>query len=226
MGFHRIYEHSAGEYDQLVEREDYLANLNSLVRQLLGSKTLKILEMGAGTGRVSRILHHLGHQVYAYDLHFPMLRTFYNRNRQNKVRIFQADHRHLPLQNNIFDAMVAGWTLCHLVDDSPDHWRSQLDGILKRLESILKPGAPLMIIDTLGTGNGLPEAPAHLEPYYDYLEDKHGFKRHWTRTDYRFVDEEEARSLSSFFFGTGMKTRLKGNILPECTGVWFRLNSN
>lgn len=284
MNFHDIYEKQAALYDLLVTREDHAANLSGQLSTLLGdlhfekfgipsrfrqpasrvwSRTVSepsagiILELGAGTGRVTRILEGLGHRVAATDLHFSMLHELVRRNRGSNsgqmplraesrtaaietatVWPIQADNMALPFRRGTFVAAVAGWTLCHLVDDLPDHWPGVLDSVIGTVLACIAPGGRFVIIETLGTGNETPEPPEHLLPYFERLEEVHGFSRMSIRTDYRFESKAEALELTGFFFGPDMASRLTKDdtivkdetaapvcdaapvCLAECTGIW------
>jgi hypothetical protein len=100
-----------------------------------------------------------------------------------------------------------------------------LQEALTEMYRLARPGAGVVVIETLGTGREEPEAPSvPLRNLYDYLETEGGFGARWLRTDYRFASPEEAERLLGFFFGSEMADAWRGEtIVPECTGIWSRL---
>jgi hypothetical protein len=63
-----------------------------------------------------------------------------------------------------------------------------------------------------------------MKNYLAFLEDEMGFSSTWIRTDYLFESLEEAKELTTFFFGEGMIENVVSTdpvILPECTGIWW-----
>jgi len=88
---------------------------------------------------------------------------------------------------------------------------------------VLRDGGTIILFESLGTGYESPQRLAHLENFYNWLDDR-GFRNKWIRTDYLFESPEEAGRIAGFFFGNDMKARIlkeRMTILPECTGVWW-----
>jgi ubiquinone/menaquinone biosynthesis C-methylase UbiE len=141
-------------------------------------------------------------------------------------RLGAADNRRLPLKARTADLVIAGWSLGHSVAWYPDTLRREIGRALAEMARVLRPGGAIIILETLGTNRQSPHPPTPgLADYYDWLENAHGFRRTWVRTDYRFASAQEAESLTRFFFGDEMADDiLAGNsaIVPECTGVWHR----
>lgn len=73
-----------------------------------------VLDLGAGTGAVSRAVEATGGRVVAVDLALDMLR-FDQRHRPLAVA---ADARALPFPAGTFDAVVAGFSISHVPDPS------------------------------------------------------------------------------------------------------------
>jgi hypothetical protein len=95
---------------------------------------------------------------------------------------------------------------------------------MEEMKRVLKPGSPMVLYETLGTGHETPVRVPHLENFYTWL-DENGFQNTSIRTDYHFESPEEAERLVRFFFGDELGDQVKktsGVILPECTGVWWR----
>ena len=127
-----------------------------------------------------------------------------------------------------FDVIVAGWTLCHIIDDFPKQWRQKMDALFIKLAKSQSSNSKIIVIETLGTRCSSESAPPHLSEYYSYLLEQ-GFTKQVIRTDYKFETLEQAKRLVPFFFGEEMLSKLEGDstyILPECTGIWSKKLSN
>ena len=221
MEFSVLYENHPDLYDQLVGYEDYAGNLERMLTSLLQEKSI-LLDCGAGTGRMTRILKGLTLQPFVYDLSFPMLRQLRSVC-QGEISILQASHLQLPFRENQFDGILAGWTLCHLVDLDPTGWKDKIDQVISRLLKLLRNKGTIIIVETLGTGHSEPNPPDHLLAYQEHLESFWGLHRHCLRTDYMFPDLKIATELTEFFFGESMIEFLQPGpyiSLAECTGLW------
>ncbi len=224
---HEIYGTQAQQYDLLVKREDYQQNLEKALAHIIPRDGLTLVELGAGTGRLTRMLAPRSKWIYAFDNSRHMLdtarKTLQNNDMQN-WNLTVCDHRHLPVRSGLADAAISGWSVCYLVEGDPDTWRGELGKVLMEMQRVIHPGGMIILIETLGTGYENPQPPERLVPYYQYIESA-GFKHTWIRTDYRFEDLAEAEELTRFFFGEAMLERIvqdKGEIvLPECTGIWW-----
>ncbi|MCO4781416.1 MAG: class I SAM-dependent methyltransferase [Candidatus Cloacimonetes bacterium] len=225
MDYHELYETHVELYHDLVSAEDYQENLKKALNELLSDKKKAGLEMGVGTGRVTKLIAPWCDQLVAYDLHQSML------DKIDKstllpclVDLKVANHMSLPQFDRKFDFVVAGWTLCHIIDDHPNNWKGKLDAVLAKIDKNTKAGSKVIIIETLGTGFTNENAPKHLSNYYSYLQER-GFSKRVIRTDYCFESIEQAKQLVSFFFGDEMLSKIeKGTLLtlPECTGIWSK----
>jgi ubiquinone/menaquinone biosynthesis C-methylase UbiE len=182
-----------------------------------------VVDTGAGTGRLARMLVSKARVVYAFDLSYHMLQTA-------KVKLVEggwtnwltaaSDHRLLPVAAHTADIVISGWSFCYLALNSAEDWQMQVRNGLEEIQRVLRLGGTAILIETLGTGYETPVHYPELEPYFRFLEDN-GFQSDWIRTDYQFRSLEEAGSLSAFFFGEDLARKvIEQNwvILPECTG--------
>ena len=225
-----IYHSEADRYDQLVSREDYQGHIMNALQQVFTFQGADVLELGAGTGRLTCFVAPLVKSIRAFDQSQSMLDVAVSKLRQTDLHNWHtgvADHRQIPEQDGCADLVLSGWSVCYVVVWDQAHWQVELDRALKEMHRLLRPGGQIILLETLGTGFESPEPPPHLIPYYTCLE-AHGFQRTWIRTDYCFDNLQQAEQLSSFFFGeeTARKIQVgpRGAILPECTGIW-RLQS-
>jgi ubiquinone/menaquinone biosynthesis C-methylase UbiE len=137
-------------------------------------------------------------------------------------RIGVADHRNLPVEDQVADIAISGWSICYIFEYE-EAWREELGKTLAEMKRVLRPGGTIIILETLGTGYETPHPPDDLKAYYAFLEEE-GFSSTWIRTDYRFESLAEAEALTRFFFGEALaETVVNENlvILPECTGIWW-----
>ncbi len=221
----KIYFEQADRYEHLVGREDYQHNLLPALQDIVDFSGKDIIELGAGTGRLTRLLAPLAATIHAFDHSPAMLRVA-----QTKVPSITrwqpavADHRHIPLPPRSADIIVSGWSFCYLVMSNQETWEQELSKGVAEIERLLRPDGTFIILETLGTGHETPFVYESLADYYTYLE-RVGFQRTWIRTDFRFETLEEAESAIDFFFGEPLAQKVVDHhwaTLPECTGIWWK----
>ncbi len=222
IDFKRIYSAQAEAYERLVAHEDYEGNLLPALREIRPFSGQTVVELGAGTGRLTRLIAPHAHQFIALDISAHMLARAADCAAHRAV----ADNRRLPLPDNVADVALAGWTLGHFPGWYAD-WQAEIGLALAEMERILKPGGTAVIIETLGTGRQTPRPPApHLAAYYRWLEQTHGCQHRWIRTDYRFASAQDAADSARFFFGDELADQIlieNSPILAECTGIWWKV---
>ncbi|HRZ13447.1 MAG TPA: class I SAM-dependent methyltransferase [Kiritimatiellia bacterium] len=221
-----IYRCRAGEYEELVSREDHEGNLLSSLEKIIPFRGMDVVDFGAGTGRVTCLLAPLAKSIRAYDLSPAMLEVAAARLRKMGLgnwSVAAADSRRVPAEDASADVAIAGWSLCYIATGNPE---PELRRALAEMERVLRPGGRVILIETLGTGFTTPHPPDPLAAYFSFLNTE-GFQRAWIRTDYRFRDRAEGVQLARFFFGDETAAEIveseRGVILPECTGLWWRL---
>ena len=223
-----IYRSQAENYEALVSREDYHGNLLPAIEKIIPLQNLDVVELGAGTGRLTCQLAPKVRSIRAFDISQHMLDSAITKLKSSGLSNWQAqtaDHRALPVNDQCADVVISGWSVCYIVVDHPQNWKAELDKVLSEIKRVLRPGGKTILIETLGTGFTQPTPPAHLVEYYAWLIEN-GFQNTWIRTDYRFENPEIANKLTEFFFGKDMLQKIhadaNGITLPECTGIWWK----
>jgi ubiquinone/menaquinone biosynthesis C-methylase UbiE len=229
VDYHLIYERHAGEYDAMVAAEDCDGHLLAALQSIVPLAGVSILEVGAGTGRVTRLLLDAGAQVVASEPALAMLavaRRHIAHLPAARCALLGADALALPVRAGWADVAIAGWALGHLRSWHAETWRETIARALAELDRALRPGGTLIVIETLGTGEERPRPPSPaLAEYYTWLEGEQGMERLAIRTDYRFPDPEAAARATGFFFGGEFAARVlheRWSRIPECTGLWWR----
>lgn len=227
--FKDIYRHQADRYERLVAREDQRGNLFEALNDITPLIGLDIVEFGAGTGRLTRLLSLLANRICALDIEPAMLAVADSMMRATGMSNWSlaiGDNARMPVASNSADLVIEGWSFAHMMAWQPQLWRTCADAMLAEMMRILKPGGAAVLIETLGTGRRRPEAPApELRKLYNYWESRCGFDSRWIRTDYQFASPAEADELTRFFFGAAMADEWLAPgrvILPECTGIWWK----
>ena len=226
--FLEIFQQQAPKYDVLVSREDHEGRLMPAVRSIVPLEGKRIIELGAGTGRVTRLLAPAARFITAFDSSAPMLEVARARMGElhlDNWRLDVADHRNLPAADRSADLVISGWSVCCLAAYGGATWREELHAGLREMERVAAPEGTIVIIETLGTGFESPHPPEELKEYHAELAQR-GFASSWIRTDYKFATMAEAADLTTFFFGKDPLAALvavpDGVMLPECTGIWWR----
>lgn len=225
----RIYRDRAEEYDALVSAEDYVGNLWPTIRAVRDTAGKAVLEVGVGTGRLTRVLARDAATVYGCDVAPAMLRVAARHLRheaRDKVQLFIADARAVPVAGESVDIAIAGWVIGHFVDWFESAWRDHAGRSIAEMRRALRPGGVIILIESLGTGTtaAVPPTSAHAD-YYRWLQRVQGFTLSPIRTDYRFTSVADAERLTRLFFGESVAANVSQRALrdvPECTGVLWK----
>ena len=223
----KIYQSEGDRYEALIEREDYQGNIPRAIDEIISVDGLDVLDLGAGTGRLTLLLAARAKSIRAFDISAEMLRVCRARLAASGLSNWQvdvADHRQLPVQDHAADLVTSGWSVSYLVVWNQEGGQAELDNWLTEMKRVLRKDGTIILLESLGTGNAEPIRLEHVESTYQWL-DANGFQHKWIRTDYKFDSLEEAIELSGFFFGEELGAKVERNqwvILPECTGVWWR----
>jgi ubiquinone/menaquinone biosynthesis C-methylase UbiE len=221
-----VYATHADQYDRLIQREDYQQNILKTIQQITNLNEVDAFDVGAGTGRLIKILSPFVRTVTAMDISLPMLQVSQNilkKSGRNNWNLAVGDNADLPIKAKCADLVVSGWSFCYLAVWGGEQWKTCLKTGLDDIKRVLRKDGCLIILETMGTGFETPNPPPHLGNYFTFLKES-GFSFQWIRTDYQFTSQAEAEELSAFFFGQAMAEKVKKNqwvILPECTGVWW-----
>lgn len=230
VSYEETYANGADRYDALVSAEDFAGNLLPAVERIVALAGLEVVELGAGTGRLTRMLAPRVRSLRAFDGSAHMLafaeKSLRDGGHGDRVTFAVADNASLPVADASCDLSVEGWSIGHVTVWHPDAWRAHAARAVDEMLRVLRPGGTALLIETLGTGVEAPRVrnPA-LAGFYAYLENERGFDATWVRTDYRFASRDEAERLVRGFFGDALGDLVAGDeraTLPECTGLWWR----
>jgi len=223
----KIYQTDGDRYEALISREDYQGNIMRALEEIVNPDHLDILDLGAGTGRLTLMLAPRAKSIRAFDVSDEMLRVCRQRLEVTGLsnwKVEVADHRQLPVEDDAADLVVSGWSVAYLYSWHPETWRDELEKWLGEMKRVLRRDSYIVLFESFGTGNESPIKLEHLKGYYPWL-DEVGFQNKWIRTDYQFKSVGEAEELSRFFFGDELGDKVHANnwiTLPECTGVWWK----
>jgi ubiquinone/menaquinone biosynthesis C-methylase UbiE len=223
-----VYAYISTPYDQLVSREDYTGNILASLLEITDFQHLDVVDLGAGTGRLTCMAAPLARSVVAVDFAADMLKVAAEKLTKMGLRNWKtcvSDLRQLPLEDRSADVILAGWSICYLGSSHHPTWKENVRQVLHEIQRVLRPNGVVIIVETLGTGYEHPTPPEYLTEYYQTLEREYGFRHKAIRTDYRFDSVEQAEQLCRDFFGDELGDRIRKErlrIVPECTGIWWR----
>lgn len=149
-----LYWHEPLMYDELIAGE----RLHPAIVGHTGIGGKKVCDVGAGTGRFTRLAAHHARSVIAVDLIPALLDILRHRlagDGSHNVELRRGGFRALPLDDRSVDVAVS----CSAV--SWGHG-TDVDGILDELERVVKPGGRIVVV--------WPDRPDRLR--------EHGFKYH------------------------------------------------
>ncbi len=221
-----IYLNKAEAYEYMISKQPDLSNVINEIRPI---RNLDVLDLGAGSGRLSSFIAKEAESLICTDLSPSMLDILDKKLAdQGSPRIWTtavADHRSLPIPDASIDVALSGWSICYLANSDNDNWIDDLELVMTELHRVLRRNGTIIILETMGTGTQTPDPPSFLTPYYSLLTEKYGFNHRWIRTDYVFSSVEEACLHTEFFFGEALAKKIAANqwaIVPECAGIWWK----
>ena len=71
----KIYQSDGDRYEALIAREDYQGNILRAIEEILKVDGLDILDLGAGTGRLTLLLVSRAKSIRSFDASAEMLRV-------------------------------------------------------------------------------------------------------------------------------------------------------
>lgn len=241
--FEEIYRDFPETYDRLVSFEDPEGRLFSRLLESTPMIGGRVLELGVGTGRITKNLVRYADEVIGFDRSSGMLekaREVLNQTGFRNWRLATADHLLVSFPDTAADVIIEGWSYGHLVLEQPERLEQITRELVERSLRWCAPGGAIVIIETLGTGTQVPRVPDPLlNEFYEMLENTFGFTREVVRTDFVFPDENTAIELLGFFFGDELAGTVRSQevqssatgegseidkrppvTVPECTGIW------
>ncbi len=223
---YEIYRNHRDAYDRLVAAEDHARHLPACLNALVDWRGLRVLEGGTGTGRVTEFYIEPCRQAVCLEREPHMLEAARERLAAHAPNIdfLVADNLALPRLPETADLFIEGWSWGHSILDAPGSVEATADALFANVRKSLVPGAPVLLIETLGTNALAPAAPhPRLAEFYQILQSRYGLHQTVLSTDYRFPSVQEAADILGFFFGPAMEQAIRfanSPVIPEWTGVW------
>jgi ubiquinone/menaquinone biosynthesis C-methylase UbiE len=122
----QVYKQEAAHYHELIAKQ---LNLTAIIEDIRPIRGLDIVDMGAGTGRLTTVLAPEAKSIIAIDASEAMLELNADRLRKSGLTNWTtkvADHRKLPLADRSADLIVAGWSICYLGSTNVESWRQNI----------------------------------------------------------------------------------------------------
>ncbi|WP_037287892.1 class I SAM-dependent methyltransferase [Saccharibacillus sacchari] len=222
----QIYRNQTEAYEFMIGRQP---SMLPFINDIHSVKGLDVLDLGAGSGRISGVIAKDAKSLICTDASAEMLelldRKLTEQGIERNWKTIVADHRSLPIPDDSVDLVVSGWSICYLADSDDGEWANHLRQVMAEIRRVLRPGGNVLIFETMGTGKETPNPPDFLASYYAALEKEYGFEHKWTRLDYDFDNVEQAKDCTGFFFGEELTRKIeerKWATVPECAGIWWK----
>ncbi len=228
VDYREVYRTEATRYDRMVDAEDADGAVMATLEALVELGAARVVEVGIGTGRLTRKLARRGASVVGVEPENAMLQIAKTRVAEDGgdpsgLVIGSLDA--LPFPDRGADLSVAGWVFGHQRSFEPVRWRETVGAGLAEMSRVVRPGGMVVLFETLGTAVEQPGVRADLAELQLHLETEHGFVRRVLRTDYVFESAEEAAVALEFFFGADVAARIREREwarVPEWTGAWSK----
>ncbi|MCP9489165.1 MAG: class I SAM-dependent methyltransferase [Solirubrobacteraceae bacterium MAG38_C4-C5] len=130
------HDAQADRYDDYVKEEPLRSAEAWILPAIVSLTAGVVLDVGCGTGRVSEALAAAGRTVVGVDHSSGMLRVAAQKLPLDRCTLIQADARHLPVEDGVFDAVVCSGVLHH-VPDWPE--------VLAEAARVVRPGGVLVV---------------------------------------------------------------------------------
>ena len=131
-------------YERLISCEDYLGNIPRTLQEIADFRGKVAVDLGAGTGRLSRMVAPYARKVIAVDFAPDMLRIAAEKLQQIDPpvdwSVHVSDMRHIPLEDQAADIVMAGWSLCYLASSNDPNWEQNLARVMAETERVLRDG--------------------------------------------------------------------------------------
>jgi ubiquinone/menaquinone biosynthesis C-methylase UbiE len=154
-----IYEYVSGPYDLLVSKEDYMNNIPKALFEIADFHQKDVVDLGAGTGRLTLMAAPLSRSVTAVDFAADMLKVAANKLSRMGLANWKtvvSDLRQIPLEDQCADIVMAGWSICYVSSSSQPDRKQNLLQVMNEIDRILRPNGTVILLETLGTGNESP----------------------------------------------------------------------
>ena len=134
------YDKTVGlsDEDQSYPFAGYKGVLARIYQLVMAKERAKILDIGFGTGTLTKRLYEQGCEIWGQDFSSKMIQLA--RSKMPNARLFQADFSQglaEPLLRNSYDFIIATYSLHHLTDDSKISLIQTAAGLLNKDGAIL-----------------------------------------------------------------------------------------
>src|SRR5919109_4013867 len=144
----KIYQSDGDRYEALISREDYQGNIPRAIDVIINVDGLDVLDLGAGTGRLTLMLAPRAKSIRAFDASAEMLRVCRERLAKSGLSNWQvdvADHRQLPVPDHSADLVVSGWSVSYLAVWNQENGEAELDNWLTEMKRVLRKAGTIIL---------------------------------------------------------------------------------
>ena len=157
-----IYNNYSLQYDELVNHEDYNNNLSNYLLEKFNFNGKTIIELGVGTGRVTKIFAERAQSIFCYDKSQHMLnKAKINLNHHtSKIEFSQCDNYNIKKIKEKTDIVIEGWSFGHSISENQKDIETLTNRLYSDCVNLLNKNGIIIIIETLGTNVTNASAPS------------------------------------------------------------------
>ena len=197
----KSYETEVEIYDSFSKSEDKKNRILKKLLKISAFKNKKVLEVGCGSGKYTKLLAPLSKKYFALEISKPLIQFAKQKCRGMKnIKFFNCSAEKIPLKDKSVDAVFASWVLTAMASDK------MRDKSIKEILRVLRDNGDVWLFENHWKGEfmnlrGKPNRKFERCDIY-HLVKKYGFQiSEIIDTNFFFPNLYEAKRILGFMFG-------------------------
>lgn len=138
-----VYQEQVKQYHSLISKEDYTNNIRRTLEGIHPFADTEMVDIGAGTGRLTCMFAPIAKSVVSFDASQAMLdviKSSVDQEQLKKLRTQVSDLRTIPLSDSSADVVTAGWAISYIANSTVENWRENLATTLMEMKRVVREG--------------------------------------------------------------------------------------